>query len=1425
MKKRLVVLLIISLLVQPLAVYGQVNNDMTGINYSFNDIKGHWAEKTIKYHNEKGRINGYADGTFKPDNDITVAEVITLFNSYLGLDKENNQNQSTENKEWYDEEVAKAKYYGYIEKLKSKPEDKAERIEVLTMMSLLIDYKEEKARAEGKDFKDLEQLDKSTRELVKKFSELGYINGYKDDTFKPTGTITRAEILTVLDNAVGYIVTNQEDLKNIPTGTKKITIINENVTIENLETNAEIYISPGVEGNIKIKNCKINGQIMVSGGTSEQGIEIENTQVKKVIITKSKEVPRVEIKGNSSIEELKTKTEASIEISGETKVTEVKTQAKTELKLDKGTKVKKLVIEGRTKVETEKGSKIENLEAKEKVEIKGQGTISKAEIKSEGVTIEKRPDYIKVDDKVDNVEVGNDKIDHTNDDESSNKGGSSSSSGGSSSTDTIAPDWAIGYPFAQMKTKELEMKIFTKLNEKATVYYTVYGDDTTVTVDELINSGKSISINNANTVVEEVYNSGLESGKTYNVYLTAVDRSNNKQNSVKKIQVSEIDTTAPIFTKKEAKLGDSTEKIKLTVETNEIGTIYYIVVEDGNEPPTVKQVKSGNNYNGTVIVASGNKKSLSDEVISGLTEGKKYDIYIVAEDESGNISDTVSKINIETKKDFGSGTESDPYKIYTIEDLASIGRIHPGTNKEWKLDQHYILMNDLNFANDTNYTDPTTTYFDDINSDGVVEGLKAEVTTGKGWKPTGGLSGCFSGNDFTISNLYINRKSNNQGLFSKLESGSVVKNLGIIDSSIKGIDNVGALAGKNMGLITDSYASASVTGQVYNMSLSLPEVQAARVASFSTLYDGVARQPEFKNELIAIAKELTGELGDASSPEVQAARVASFSTLYEAIARQPELKDELIEVAKELTGELGDTSSSEVQSARITGFGGLYEAIARQPETKDELLEVAKELTGELGDVSSPEAQAARVASFDKLYEAIGRKSELKDELLEVVKELTGELGDTSSSDVQAARITGFSGLYKAISRRPELKDELIEVAKELTGELGDTSSSEIQAARITGFSELYEAISRRPELKDELIEVAKELTGELGDTSSPEVQAARVASFDKLYEAIGRRPELKDELIEVAKELTGELGDASSPEVQSARIIGFRGLYKAIARQPELKDELIEVAKELTGEFEDTSSSKVQSARVASFSTLYEAIARQPELKDELIEVAKELTGELGDTSSPEVQAARVASFDKLYEGIARQPEFKNELIAVAKELTGELVDVSSPEVQAARVTSFSTLYESITRLPEAKNDLIEVTKELTGELLPKVRVGGLVGINSGTITSSYTTGDVIGGWYVGGIVGYNEGRITDSYAVNTRLILASGNKEKVEFGRIVGCNISTLKDNYANKDMEEPFKGAFNLKDKTPIGNNGGNLASWDIDENRNITVVIEN
>lgn len=46
------------------------------------DITGHWAEKDIRFWLDKGLVKGYPDGSFKPDQPVTRAELCVIFERF-----------------------------------------------------------------------------------------------------------------------------------------------------------------------------------------------------------------------------------------------------------------------------------------------------------------------------------------------------------------------------------------------------------------------------------------------------------------------------------------------------------------------------------------------------------------------------------------------------------------------------------------------------------------------------------------------------------------------------------------------------------------------------------------------------------------------------------------------------------------------------------------------------------------------------------------------------------------------------------------------------------------------------------------------------------------------------------------------------------------------------------------------------------------------------------------------------------------------------------------------------------------------------------------------------------------------------------------------------------------------------------------------
>lgn len=134
---------------------------------------------------------------------------------------------------------------------------------------------------------------------------------------------------------------------------------------------------------------------------------------------------------------------------------------------------------------------------------------------------------------------------------------------------------------------------------------------------------------------------------------------------------------------------------------------------------------------------------------------------------------------------FGDGSASEPYGLCTAFQLNAIG-----SNAAY-IDKNFKLYKDLDLSSYTS------------NSFNLI------ATTASPFV------GVFDGNGKVISNLvYSDNTATGDflGLFRKIGSTGIVKNLGLTGANITGRDYVGPLAGESVGIIDNCYAKGTVSG-------------------------------------------------------------------------------------------------------------------------------------------------------------------------------------------------------------------------------------------------------------------------------------------------------------------------------------------------------------------------------------------------------------------------------------------------------------------------------------------------------------------------------------------------------------------------------------------------------------------------------------
>ena len=138
----------------------------------------------------------------------------------------------------------------------------------------------------------------------------------------------------------------------------------------------------------------------------------------------------------------------------------------------------------------------------------------------------------------------------------------------------------------------------------------------------------------------------------------------------------------------------------------------------------------------------------------------------------------------------GTGKPNDPYLIYTAEQMNTIG----AEPNDW--DKNFKLMADIDLAV---YAYDRAVIAPDVGGDGYSF-------------PGTPFTGVFDGNGHAVSHLTITGKSY-LGLFGQVGLEGQVKGLGVDDVNITGsYTAIGGLVGDNLGNITASYSTGTVTG-------------------------------------------------------------------------------------------------------------------------------------------------------------------------------------------------------------------------------------------------------------------------------------------------------------------------------------------------------------------------------------------------------------------------------------------------------------------------------------------------------------------------------------------------------------------------------------------------------------------------------------
>ncbi|WP_270506135.1 IdeS/Mac family cysteine endopeptidase [Paraclostridium sordellii] len=209
-KKLISWVLLGSILMTPIYAYANPN---------LKDISGHWAKKEINQFISSGYVNGYEDGTFRPDNSITRAEFVKLVNKYFGFNnKEDIKFSDINTNDWYYNDICIASKAGYIngyEDKTFKPNKTITREEVSKIL-ISIKNKQDNVYDKLNKYADKNKVSNWAKPYVEGAIEQGYLKGDDLGLLNPTNNITRAESVTILSRVAKEKPEIKPEIKNEP---------------------------------------------------------------------------------------------------------------------------------------------------------------------------------------------------------------------------------------------------------------------------------------------------------------------------------------------------------------------------------------------------------------------------------------------------------------------------------------------------------------------------------------------------------------------------------------------------------------------------------------------------------------------------------------------------------------------------------------------------------------------------------------------------------------------------------------------------------------------------------------------------------------------------------------------------------------------------------------------------------------------------------------------------------------------------------------------------------------------------------------------------------------------------------------------------------------------------------------------------------
>ncbi|USG64597.1 S-layer homology domain-containing protein [Brevibacillus ruminantium] len=392
------------------------------------ELAQHWAKKEIQAWVDKGYVQGYRDGTFKPNNPITRAEFISLLNRALDLKERAAVHFfDVQNTDWYASQVAIAVAEGYVSGYQDgtfRPNHPVTRQEVAVMLARIANLEANTRAADH----FLDAIPSWSKGSVGAVQAIGWMQGYPDGRFGVQRPITRAEAVVTLDRFLNKRQTITYDRAGTygpasgrGTTIGDVVIGTSDVTLKNMRIIGSLTVTKQVgKGSVFLKNVKVEGETRIYGG-GKNSVYFEDSELGKIFVDKDDDSVRLVASGKTKTDHVTLQSgaillekdlsgkgftdvtiaesvsdDASISLQGDFENVVLKAaDSYVELKSGQIDQLEVSKTAGKSELNLNRGTRVYQADFYAKAKVTGQGRIDRAYLAVTGVQFEKQPDQLR----------------------------------------------------------------------------------------------------------------------------------------------------------------------------------------------------------------------------------------------------------------------------------------------------------------------------------------------------------------------------------------------------------------------------------------------------------------------------------------------------------------------------------------------------------------------------------------------------------------------------------------------------------------------------------------------------------------------------------------------------------------------------------------------------------------------------------------------------------------------------------------------------------------------------------------------------------------------------------------------------------------------------------------------------------------------